>query len=258
MAALQEITESVLRQVEQVTGVPVIVNSDPALPLLASMKMARGTAPAHVISYNPRTTNVDYAVCYQCGFILRVAATPKDQRFDVAGTYRGRKDTEKAVTEHFQQTGRSIPKERREQFRDQIYDGLIRQLRSVPVGLRVDAWLGQEYPGLIDQQRAMISRQLQDNNVVLGPDIRAATPAKVYTANVTMNAAFAAYWSRKWSDPAFVTPYTVSGFSSAGQELLRIFDETPDAPTQDRELIRAWGQHLGLNGWFEFVPFQQN
>ncbi len=210
MAALQQITESVLRQVEQVTGVPVIVNSDPALPLLASMKMARGVAPAHVVTYNPRTANADYAICYQCGFILRIAATPEDQRFDVAGTYRGRKDTEKMVTEHLQQTGKSIPKEKRETFRDQIYDGLIRQLRSVPVGLRVDGWLSQDHAGLIEQQRAMISRQLQDNNVVLGPDIRAATPAKVYAANVTINAAFAAYWSRKWSDPAFVTPYTVA------------------------------------------------
>jgi len=83
MQDLQQITNDVLHRVEQVTGVPVLVRPDPSLQLLANMKMARGSAPAHLISYNPRITDVDYLICYQCGFILRIAATPERQRFGI-------------------------------------------------------------------------------------------------------------------------------------------------------------------------------
>jgi hypothetical protein len=222
------------------------------------MKLARGTAPAHVITYNPTTAHPDYAICCQCGGILRIWAIPEGQRFDVATTYWGRKETEKLVTEQLRLAGMSPSKAMRLQVTDQVYNGLIRQLRSVPLGLRIDTWLSRECPGLAEQQRAMIARQLQDNLAVFGSEIRKLAPPKVYEANMAMNAAFAAYWSRLWSDPTLISPYTISGHLPAGQALLKILDETPDDPLHDRELIDGWGRSLGLETWFQFVPFQQN
>ena len=250
MPELQHITQKVLDQVHEATGVPVIVQPDPSLTLLAKMTMARGSAPAHLISYNPRTASADYAICYQCGFILRVAGTPVEQRFEMAGTYRGRRDAEHLVNEQLRPLG--LNRTQRLGVRDRMFDGLILQLRSVPLGLRVDAWLSQEHSGLADQQRAMISHQLQENTSALGPDVRKMTPAKILTASATMNAAFAAFWSRQWADSALVAPYRLSGHLAEGEELLKILDTTPDTPAQDRDLIDGWGRRLGLDGWYEF------
>jgi hypothetical protein len=39
-------------------------------------------------------------------------------------------------------------------YADQLFDGLMTQLRSVPIGLRVDAWLAADYSELRELQQA--------------------------------------------------------------------------------------------------------
>ena len=68
----QQATEDVLRAVEEATGRPVAVRADASLgTLLAKLTMARGPAPAHLITYNPMAGAVDYVICSQCGRSLR-------------------------------------------------------------------------------------------------------------------------------------------------------------------------------------------
>jgi hypothetical protein len=55
-----------------------------------------------------------------------------------------------------------------------------------------------------------------------------------------------------------LAPYKLSGLLADGEELLRILDTTPDTPAQDRDLIEGWGRRLGLDGWYEFVSFQNH
>lgn len=70
--SLMPVTERVIRQVEEVSRVPVLVQADPSMTLLAAVKIARGSAPAHLVTYNPRMSgSVDYAVCYQCCYRRR-------------------------------------------------------------------------------------------------------------------------------------------------------------------------------------------
>ena len=42
------------------------------------------------------------------------------------------------------------------------------------------------------------------------------------------------------------------------EELLKILDTTPETPAQDRDLFEGWGHRLGLDGWYEIVPFQNH
>jgi hypothetical protein len=69
-------TRDVIKRVETTTGRPVLVQADPSLSVLATVKMARGTAPAHLVRFKPGSTAPDYLVCFQCGFILRLFANP--------------------------------------------------------------------------------------------------------------------------------------------------------------------------------------
>jgi hypothetical protein len=51
--SLRAATRDVIKQVETITGRPVLVQADPSLSVLATVKMARGAAPAHLVRYKP-------------------------------------------------------------------------------------------------------------------------------------------------------------------------------------------------------------
>ncbi len=83
--SLRDGTRAIIAAVEHATGHPVLVTEDRALRTLVAMRMARGNAPAHTITYNPSaTTQLDYLIAFQCGFILRHFANPPSERWDFA------------------------------------------------------------------------------------------------------------------------------------------------------------------------------
>ncbi len=249
--AVDTITDRVL----EVSGKPVVVNADPTIKPLAMMHPARGSAPAHLFSYKPEAAAfVDYMLASQCGLLLRVFALPESQRFDLGPSYRGNRETEKLVNESVRQANLPLNKAARLGVRDQLIRGLGTQLRSMPIGLRVDNWIMEQYPELKDQQRESIQRQLQDNLSSLLPEVRRLTAEPIYAANVGMSAAFALFWARAWTETPLTTPYKATGYLALGEELLTIWDKIPADPANDRTLIEAWADRLGIRTWFEFVP----
>lgn len=246
-----EAMNEVLRAVERETGKPVVVEPDPDLKLHATLLIARGDTPVHIVRYRAGfEPERPYLVVYQCGFLLRAARTPPAARFDLASTPDGRAEAGRLVADHFRRQNRTLSEQILSGLRDQLYDGLLLQLRSLPVGLRVDAWVAASYPALRDLQRAAVVRQLNENAQALRPEVRAIAPDRVLAASLGMNAAFAAFFARLWADPLLVESYRTAGVLPAGEDLLRRFDAVPDDPAHDRELIDAWGQALGLGGWY--------
>lgn len=254
---LREVTRAIITQVERASGYPVLVTEDRSLRTLAAVRLARGNAPAHTITYNPSvTTQPDYLIAYQCGFILRLFAVPPSERCDFAPAAHGREVVHRLLREP-EGPARKLHLQPHaiEKLRDQLFDGLMVQLRSIPVGLRVDAWILRDYPELAPLQRSAVLRQLQNSQATLAPDVRKIAPTKVYKASVTMNAAFALFWSRTWDDPALSLPYKAAGYDKPGARLLSILDEISDEPTADRQLVDAWASELGLSNWYEWVPY---
>jgi hypothetical protein len=256
---LRETTRSIITLVEEKSGFPVLVSEDPSLQVLAMVRMARGDVSVHTIVYNPSGragAQPDYLIAYQCGFILRHFAPPPERRFDFSPAGTGR-DTVGRLLSDPQGTASKLGLSPtvREQLCDQLFDGLMRQLRSIPVGMRVDTWIRDSYPDLAPLQRRAALRQLQDNQGTLGPDARKIAPKKVYTTSVAMNAAFAAFWAREFDDPALSVPYRTAGYHKAGNDLLELFDRVPTEANNDRELIDSWGHHLSLSSWYRWIPY---
>ncbi len=242
--------------VEEASGKPVLVQPDPDLKLIAKIAIGRGDAPAHVITFNPKYGEAtDYHIVYQCGYALRIYQTPAAQRFDVTSSDSGRQEAATLVENHLRRSGTNLPDNVRGQLRDQLYDGLILQLRSIPVGFRVDAWVRDTFPALIPQQHRSATRQLNEYQAALSPQIKMIAPDKIYRASLGMNAAFASYWGRELADPSVTIPYKVAGLLPVGQQLVETADTLPQDPASDRELIRAWGDVLGVGGWYAFAPF---
>lgn len=242
--------------VEQASGKPVLIQADPDLKLIAKIAIARGDAPAHVVTFNPKYGEAaDYHIVVQCGHALRVYLTPPAERFDVASTEAGRREAATLVERHLRQGGTDLPAHVRGRLGDQLYDGLILQLRSIPVGFRVDAWVRDTFPALVEPQRRSATRQLDEYQAAFAPQIKKIAPETIYRASIGMNAAFASFWGRELSDPAVTIPYKVAGLLAVGEELLAAADAMPVDPASDRALIRAWGDLLGIGGWYAFAPF---
>ena len=253
--AFNELTQRIVNQVEEASGRPVIVQADSTVRV-AALILARGSAPAHVVKYNPALgAEADYAICFQCGLALRIFLVPAAERFDVYTSSRGYQECEAISSQHFQKVGMAIPAPIRSQLLRQFVHGLIVQLRSMPIALRVDDWLRRDYPELVEQQKIGNVRQLNENVTCLRPDVGKQTPKEILRPNIAMNAAFAGFWSRTWADPLVVVPYKTSANLADGQALLKIWNEIPNAPTNDRQLIEAWGDYLNLGDWYEVAPF---
>jgi hypothetical protein len=239
-----------LDQLEALGGKPVVVQEDATLPNLARIQIATATRPVHVLSYNPKAaTELAYLVCFQCGLAARAMLAAPDERFNVASNTDTYRQVEKLVREM-----KAVPAAMVESYGQIITDGLGTQLRSMPIGIRVDRDLFRERPELRDQQRAAAERSMKENAGCLHPNIRAQAPALILHATAGMNAAFALAWSRLWNEDANTVPYRLAGFLERGQQLLDALDAIPSSPTHDRELVSAWANLLGIDHLYQIGP----
>jgi hypothetical protein len=248
--SLLSCTKAILDRTESITGRPVLVREDPSLQVQAHIQIARGAAPMHVLRYKPATDgSTDYCICFQCGFLIRLFENPAEQRFDFAESPEARPRMESLLRDRSLPPGVS-------QLRDMLLNGLMTQLRSVPIGLRIDDWLFAEYPEIRLGQVAGVRTQLKQNTAALGPKLKRTFPRKVFNANGAMNAAFAVYWSGSLDDPTQTMPFRAAGLLAAGESLIRIFKEASAAASADRSLVDAWAKELGLEGWYRWIPYR--
>ena len=160
MSPLRAATRDVLQAVEEVTGRPVQFMRDESLKMMATLQMARDGASYHVLRYRPSDTSLDYLVAYQAGFILRLYENQPDQRFDFVP-----EDSAAGLMEALVRGGRPLLEADARALpgfaKFAAHWGLM-NLRSFPVGMRIDAWIDTTLPDLKDLQRATIAVQQQE------------------------------------------------------------------------------------------------
>ncbi len=252
-------TKQLLEQVEQISGRPVYLQPDPALPTLATVKVARGDAPAHLVTYRPEAEGLDYAIASQLGTVLRIFQTPSEDRCDIVIKEAGRESVRRSlVGPNGTLTPYKLPEAVVKTTTDQMFGGLMTQLRSLPVEMRVGVWLRDNYPGTQAAQEQYLAAEMMRATQSLGPQVRAMTPPTVFAANATMNAAFALFCDRLLGRPLYAVAFRSTGLADRGQFLLDLWDRTPADATHDRALVDAWGDDLGLSDWYSWVPWRQD
>lgn len=252
--SLRDDTQRVLQQVEELTGIPVEIMRDPDLAFLARITPAKGRSAAHILRINPTRGEPDYLIVYEAAFILRLYENPPAERFEFAGAPKGRA----AVAQLVRRSGpvARLPDAAITQLVNQLFDGLMIQLRSYPIGMRIDAWMYDSFPALRDLQEVAIDEQQRTNLQALSPEVRAFAPKLVYEANVTMNAAYATFCDRLLGKKQYTIPYRSTGLEKRGRRLLDLWYEIPAAATHDQKVVDAWGAELGLADWYTWVPAQ--
>ena len=155
---LREQTREVIARTEQITGCQVVVTPDTSLHVLSVVNMADTDRPAHVIRFRPSAAaQVDYHVVYQCGTILRLFENAPDARFRFAVSEHGQYHVLSLLKKSA--VSKRLPMQQLYAVRDQLLNGLLVHLRSVPLGMRVDDWILRDYEVLGDMQRSTASRR---------------------------------------------------------------------------------------------------
>ena len=247
--------QKVITEVEALTGCPVQVMQDATISTMAVLDVARGPLRLHRIRIHPNfRAEASYLTCLECGFILRKFAVPPGKRADFAADPVGRRGVEQSI--HGHGTNKRLPHDVLRGLCDQLFDGLMMQLVSIPTSMRVDSWIADSFPELRGQQKAMAGRQLQDALASLKPEIKKFAPDDVIKPSLTINAAYALFWSRRWDDPLLSMPYRSASLAAGGGRLLELFDTMPADPAHDTNLIDAWAGELGLSKLFRWQPYQ--
>jgi hypothetical protein len=247
---LLPVTTDFLALVERETGYPVRLVEEPKLPTLARVQIAAGASPAHQVLYRlARDESVDYQICYQCGFVLRLFDNPPGARYEFAPAEKGRREVRRLVTDPNGKLARYRPAGKREQMAATFLEGLTALLGSIPIGLRVAEWIHDNYPELQAGQRLTVLEQVTLAQATLEPQVRDMTPTRIFDATQAINAAHGMYWAEKYGMRELSSPFREAGYQRAGRALLDIWGDAPDDPGHDRELVDRWAEELHIAGW---------
>jgi hypothetical protein len=254
---LLPVTHDFLALVERETGYPVRLVEEPKQPALARVQLARAGAPAHVVTYRPvRDESVDYLICHQCGFVLRLFDNPPGARYEYAQAEKGRREVRRLVTE----PGSKLAKHRLgakqlEQMAVVLLENLTSLLRSIPIGLRVGEWIYDNHSDLRSSQRAAVVKEVTEAHATLEAQVRDKTPVLIFDATQALNAAQAMFWAEKYDMRELASPFRVAGYKRAGRALLDEWNEAPDDPGHDRALVDRWAEELHIAGWGAWQPY---
>lgn len=250
MQHLRVTTKDILKRVEEKTGKSIQFMRDEKLSLLATLHMARDGADYHVLRYRPSNDPLDYMVAFQAGFVLRLFENEPSARFDFAPEPTAGKNVEPLLA-----AGQSLgpdDKQMLPEFAKSIAQWTLMNLRSLPVGMRVDSWIAAEYPNLKELQASSIALQQQQNMDLLSHHLGKLT---IPTTLMGPLAAYALFADRLSGSDGFAIPFEAAGVQAQGQALLRAWDELPSDATHDCELVDAWATECGLTGWYRWIPY---
>ena len=246
----RETQANFLERLQQATGTPVLLQADSQFLGHATIRMARPNQPAHLLLYKPEHEAVlPYLVTYQCSFALRLVESPPESRFDLVDRPNMHPDVLSLMQKHHQ-TGSSLTPATLGELARRFGNSLGLQLRSMPIALRIDKQIYEQHPELRPLQQQSLDLQLQENMQSLSPRATELAPPEIIRPNASMNAAFAKFFAGLWNSPIVFAPYVAAGYGDVADRLLAHFDRLGDQPQQDRELVLAWAQELGLDGWF--------
>ena len=251
MKNLRPETLGIVEAVEHLSGCPVEFVPDSGLEVQATLQKARNGAKSHQLRYRPNSGPLDYWVAYQCGFAQRFYKLPPDQRFDFVDTGEG---SEGALAMLL--AGHPVDasdRERAPMFARQIEQWALMTLLSYPVGMRVDQWLYEVFPALRDlQAEGMAFIQAENLRLLSLAMGRLTIPVPL----MGMPAAYALFTDQLLGVSQHAIPYRGAGVTEVGEALLETFNQSANQPADDRALIDAWAQKIGIASWYKWRPYK--
>lgn len=240
-----------IEAVEKTTGFQVIVDTVEGISDDAQMISARPEMPIHSIRVSKtKLPYADYIVAAQCAMLLRLWSNPK--RIPVFSP-----NTDKV---HFfaDRMAKSKPLK---QFHAKaaietalhLAQGLLHQLRSMPIEIQTVRDCRTQCPELLDMQTESVEAYLRLLSENFAPEIRSIAPDQTWKNSVSMNSAYALNWSGITGSTLPMLPYQSAGFAEIAGTLLTEINMRPDKTSETyTQIVDAWAGRLGLNTLYKW------
>jgi hypothetical protein len=247
--------QQILAAVEKSSGKTIAYIEAPDLSAPVSFHIDGKDNPYLTLIYRPADDDLNYAVANQAGHLLRLFATPPEERFV---SIANRQTMARFLLETEGELERLSALLGRDKVRKMIslwYEGVVFQLTRMPPDIMVNKWLYDDWPELRPRLRQSIAAQRWQAIPSLSPDVRRTTPARVYRAANIMNFVFfKCLEDHLHAD--FLGPYHETVFILDGAPLARITaNHNRNDHGGDRDLIDRWASELELNNWYEWQPY---
>jgi len=244
-------TAQLLASAEDATGYRINIDVMEGIQDDARMVAARPGNPFHLIRINSEQRRyADYIVAVQCGMLLVLWSdptnvpelVPEQAKCDYWGKrWAGSKQLA------------SLPRESAMKMAGFYLQGLIQQVYSLPLEIRVARICFENCPGLREMQEEKLTSHLRKLSEVFSPKIRQQVPPDVFDKNVTMNAALAKAWSELTDSRLPIIPYEATGYLEKGAKLLAAIDDLPENKAENLvKNVDLWADQLGMSSLFRW------
>ena len=257
-ALLRAAVEARRAELALLTGHPIEIREDAALPVRATVRFAwvHGT-PTHAIVHRPLpAAELPHVLMAQLEQIARdhEARRAGKARALVADP-RTRRIAQAALARYAKQLGkRGVPEAKVRAILDQLVDGVLQQLVSSVLEMLVEYRLYRSRPELRPSQFVSLHASQVQNRATLGnAAVHAQMPPAIVRASLAMNAAFALF--EDWllaPRTRYADAYREHEAFDAGR---RVFELWADrlatlAPGDEYEVVDRVARELGLEGWY--------
>ena len=244
-------TQHLIDLVERQTGYRVTVDVISGIYEHAQMISARPGAPAHVIRVNADyRQHADYIVAVQCGMLLVLwSDSTKVPGMAFEKSKCGYLADKWAKTKPLA----DLPADGAAAKARFYVEGLLKQLNSGPLEIRVANLCFASCPSLRDMQAELLNTQLRGISEAFSPKIKDRVPPEVFQKNVSMNAALALNWARLSGSRLCLLPYESTGYIGAGQKLLDAVDSDLDQTSVNHlRTVDSWAGQLSLRTLYQW------
>lgn len=208
-----------------------------------------------LLRVNPKYKAVaDHAISQQLMRAIRFLASPQSDRQYPGMTSDKYRVAMTDISEDMAEllNSKPIPLERYAPMIRHLYEGVVVQVTSMPVDIRIEKELKRELPQLQELQKKSLIKQIQEGSKGLSLEILSLTPKKLYTCNALMNYAFFRMIDE------YIFPVKKKYFDifegiidqEKGEEMLK---DALNPDLNDFELINLWAKKLEIDSWFQWV-----
>jgi len=217
-------------------------------------KIAREKMPKHIIKVKENSTaRVNHIIVHECCHILRVMQAQPSQRVIPSTNTR---TTEKAF-DALKSELSAVPARVRDEIFKLWVSGIVNQLVNLPVDVRVEKWLYENYPEFRDIQNKSVEMDVENCLLGLSDQVRNNTIESIFKkSNAMVYAYLKGVSSITGKDyGSEFEPY--KDIALLGEALYACFEPEDKGYTQDVETINKWAKLLDIEGWFTWIGFEE-
>jgi len=250
---LVKTVQSILAEVQSITGKPVEYREKEHLPVAANIVFAGEDAPCHVLSYRRGAgEGVNHLIANECGFFLRMFRAAEGSRRIPVANQQTMVRFMREMKEEIDEITVALGVEKVRQLLIVWYDGIVFQLTRMPTDIMVEKWLYTDFPEIRPLQLKAILQQRETAVLSLSDRIRKVMPRKIFDASHLMNYVYFRILGDHFG-VNYVNPYLGTLYREKGEGLVKItMENRMDSHEGDVRMVDLWAEFLELRACYEW------